>query len=104
MCPRRSSGWSAGAAEPMEASGGGSRDPSDAEGGEPGGGGPGSELLFLLEVRHEEAAAFVLEAEVVYRKNPQSQADLGLDRVERRIERLLGDAELGDPHRDHAGG
>ena len=60
------------------------------------------ELLLALQVRHEEAAALVREAEVVDAQHAQAEAHLRADRVERRVERFLGDAEVGDAHRHDA--
>ena len=51
---------------------------------------PGQALL-VAQVGHEERAAAVPEAEVVDREHAQAERDLGADRVERDVERLLGD-------------
>ena len=47
-------------------------------------------------------AAAVLEAEVVDVQHAQAEAHLRADRVQLRVERLLGDAKLGDAHRHDA--
>ena len=51
---------------------------------------------------HEEAAALVVEAEIVDAQHAHAEADLRADRVERRVERFFGDAEVGDAHRHDA--
>ena len=63
--------------------------------------GPAGQRLARAEVAHEQRAAAVVEAEVVDREHPQAEGDLGADRVERGVERLLGDREVGDPDRHH---
>ena len=43
--------------------------------------------------------AAVLEAQIVNTENSQGQAHLRADRVERCVEKLFGDREVGDAHR-----
>src|ERR1700737_2636836 len=62
------------------------------------------EALLLPLVRHVEAAALVAEEKVVDAEHTQPEADLGAQRIEPRVEGLLGNAELGNPHRHDARG
>src|SRR4051794_23320982 len=63
---------------------------------------PGREHFLLPQVGHEELTCLVGEADVVYREHAHAEADLGANRIQRAIERLLGDAELRHPHGKHA--
>ena len=68
----------------------------------PPGAAPASRSL-LLQIGHEQVPPLLVEAEVVDAEHAHAEADLGADRVELRVEGLLGDAELGDPHRHDRG-
>src|SRR5262249_3628891 len=56
---------------------------------------PRGESLLLLQIAHEQAARPVIEADIVHGQHPHTEADLCADRVERRVERFLGDGEVG---------
>lgn len=43
----------------------------------------------------------MIEPEVVHRQHAHPERHLGADRVKRRVERLLGNAELSQAHRHH---
>ena len=62
---------------------------------------PASFSLFC-RYAEEERPGLVREADVVDGQHAQSDAGLGTDRVEGRIERFLGDAEVGDADRQDA--
>src|SRR6266511_4931047 len=57
------------------------------------------EFLFLLLVRHEQAAALHIESEIVHVQHAHAEAHLGANRIQLRIKRFLGDAEVSQPHR-----
>ena len=56
------------------------------------------ELFLGLQITHEQAAAFRIEAQIVHAQHPHAEADLGANRIQGRIKRFLGDAQLGDAH------
>ena len=56
------------------------------------------EFFFLLLIRHEQAAAFHVESEIVHTENAHPETDLRANRVQRRIECFLGDAEIRQTH------
>ena len=56
----------------------------------------GRQRFLRALIADEQVAAPVREAEIVDRQHAQTEADLGADRIERRVERLLGDGEVGD--------
>src|ERR1700752_846084 len=55
--------------------------------------------LARTQIADEDRSAPVGEAEVVRAHHTQAEAYLGAYRVERRVERFLGDGEVGNPHR-----
>src|SRR5262245_12846553 len=60
---------------------------------------PRGESFLLLQIAHEQAARPMIEADVIYGQHAHTEADLCADRVERRVERFLGDGEVGEAHR-----
>src|SRR5690606_17550566 len=71
---------------------------SGAERGERTAGELRGEQFLRLQVRHEEPAAAVVEAEVVDGQHAQRQRHLRANRIQVRIEELLGDLQRVEPH------
>src|SRR5215469_16671936 len=59
----------------------------------------GGEALFLLVICHEQAVALVIEIEIDDVEYAHSETDLGPNRIQIGVERLFGDAELGQANR-----
>src|SRR5580658_22689 len=57
--------------------------------------------LLIAQIRQEEMATRGVETEIVDVQNPKTKAYFGPDRIQVRVECLLRDGEVGDPHRDH---
>src|ERR1039458_6506127 len=59
------------------------------------------QLLFVRQISHEEMAARMGEAKIINVQYAQPQADLGADRIKIRVERLLRQQKISEPHRNH---